>query len=197
MGAEELLALAAVGDRPAFEEIYRRYYPAVVRRLTHLTGPAIGVGDMVQETFVQVYTGLRQFRGDAAPHHWVLRIATNVARAHYRRRRRLPWRLWDRPEEEAAVVAPGQGVDESYPTLSAVHGALNRMSPALREAVILYELEGLTLAEMGHALRIPLHTAASRVRRGRDRLRRALERMGYVPGRETSGDVALCGSEPR
>lgn len=187
--SNELVQLSRDGHREAFEELYRRFYPPVVRRLTHLTGPGGSVHDLVQETFLSAYSNLRKFRGESPFGHWVLRIATNVARTHYRKSRRSIWKLWDRPEAETAIPSPLQSVDDAYPTLQAVHEALNRLSPTLREAVILFELEGLTLAEMSSELQIPLHTAASRVRRGRSRLRKSLERMGFSPLLQT---VALC-----
>ena len=87
-----------------------------------------------------------------------------------------------------------KSVDETYPTLRAVHRALGQLSDSLREAVVLFELEGLSLAEMSLELDVPLHTAASRVRRGREKLRRSLERMGYAPLLQS---VVLCGGEPR
>jgi RNA polymerase sigma-70 factor, ECF subfamily len=192
--SEDLVALARQGDRAAFEELYRRYYPPVTRRLSHLGGPSAPVADLAQETFVQAYRSLARFRGEAPFSHWVLRIATNIARTHYRRGRRSIWRLWARPEDEQAVPATTSSVDETYPTLHAVHRALDHLSPPLREAVILFELEGLSLAEMAVALEIPLHTAASRVRRGRERLRGALERLGYVA---PMAAAVLCGGEPQ
>lgn len=192
--SETLVELAGKGDREAFNELYRRFYPPVVKRLTHLTGPAGPVGDLVQETFIQAYRNLGRFRGQSPIGHWLLRIATNVARSFHRRARRQPWKLWDRPEVESAVPSPAGLVDETYPTLQALHEALSHLSPPLREAVILFELEGMSLAEMSLELNIPLHTTASRVRRGRKQLRKALERLGFGP--IVQAEVALCPGDP-
>jgi RNA polymerase sigma-70 factor (ECF subfamily) len=198
LGSEDLVSMAQEGDRCAFEELYRRYRPQVVRRLTHLVGPSDDgvVFDLVQDTFIQAYRNLKRFRGESPFGHWVVRIATNLARSHFRRCRRSVWKLWERPETEVAVASVERGVDETYPTLLAVHQALNRLSPSLREAVILFELEGLSLAEMSNELQIPLHTAASRLRRGRHKLRKTLERLGFAPC-AVQGTVALCVGEPR
>lgn len=194
VGSEELVARAQAGDRVAFEELYHRFYPAVVKRLTHLMGPSVSVNDLVQETFVQAYRHLSRFRGEGHFCHWVLRIASNVARSNYRRTRRSIFRLWERPELEDAVPSPIESVDEAYPTLRAVHQALEQLSPPLREAVVLFELEGMSLAEIASELGVPLHTVASRLRRGRERLRKVLEGMGFAPLVQT---VALCSGEPR
>jgi len=196
LSTEMLVRRAQEGDRGAFEELYHRFYPPVVKRLTHLLGPASpSVHDLVQDTFAQAYQNLDRFRGDGHFCHWVLRIASNLARSTYRRTRRSLWSLWDRPEREAMVASPLKSVDETYPTLHAVHHGLAKLSATLREAVVLFEMEGLSLAEMSAELGVPLHTAASRVRRGRDKLRGELERMGYAP--LIQGQVALCNGEPQ
>lgn len=181
LSSADLVGRARAGDRAAFEELYHRFCPAVTRRLTHLCGPRAAVADLVQETFVAAYRKLDSFRGDAPVHHWLLRIATNLARTHHRRLRARRWRLWDRPEQQERVVSPLASVDETYPHLAAVHRALQDLSPVLREAVVLYELEQLSLQEMAVQLEISINTAASRVRRGRDKLRKALQRLGFAP----------------
>lgn len=176
--ADALVAAARDGDRQAMALIYRRYRSCVVRRLSHLAGPEVGVGDLVQETFIRVIEGLPGYRGAAPFEHWVLRIATNVARSSYRARRRSILKLWASPERARELPCPGQRADEAYPELQAVHRALARLSARLREAVILHDLEGVSLGEMAEQLDVPLHTAASRVRRGREALRRHLVAMG-------------------
>jgi RNA polymerase sigma-70 factor, ECF subfamily len=191
--SEDLVCDAKSGDRQAFEELYHRYYPTVVRRLTHLTGPSAPVMDLVQETFLSAYQNLSRFRGEAPFGHWVLRIATNIARNHYRQGHRCLWRLWAKPEEQEKVAASLHAVDERYPHIQAVHQALDRLSLSHREAVILFELEGLSLSELAAALEIPLHAAASRVRRGRCALRRTLARMGFAPLLEV---MAFCPGDP-
>jgi RNA polymerase sigma-70 factor (ECF subfamily) len=196
LDTDALVRRARTGDRAAFEELYHRYYPAVAKRLTHMMGPSSPqVNDLVQDTFAQAYQNLGRFRGEGHFCHWLLRIASNQARSSFRRSKRSILRLWDRPERQEAVASPLKSVDETYPTLHAVHRALESLSSTLREAVVLFELEGLSLAEMAAELDVPLHTAASRVRRGRERLRKALERMGYTPLVRAS--VAFCNGEQR
>jgi len=195
LGTDLLVSRARAGERLAFEELYRRYCPSVVRRLSHLLGPAGPVADLTQEAFEQALRGLPRLRADGCFGPWLLRIAQNAARAHHRRKRRSLWRLWERPEQEQEVPATIGDAEAGFPSLRLVHAALDRLSPPLREAVVLYELEGLSLAEMAAALDIPLHTAASRLRRGREKLRRALQVLGCEGGSVVEGGVAAYGSE--
>lgn len=189
-----LVEQAKAGNRQSFEELYQRFYPAVVRRLTHLCGPSAPVADLVQETFIHAYCSLHQYRREAPVQHWLLRIATNLARSHARQGRSRFWRLWSRPEDEDAVPSPLAALDETYPHLAAVHQGLRELSPSLREAVVLFELEGLSLHELAAQTGLPLNTAASRVRRGREQLRRILTRMGLHPSNRPA--AALCSGEP-
>ncbi len=190
-----LVSRAREGDREAFEELYLRYHPMVTRRLVHLCGPGAPVADMAQDVFASAYRSLARFRGEAPVHHWLMRIATNRARTHHRRRATRFWLLWDRPEREDQVPCPLETVDLAYPHLAAVHQALGRLSPRLREAVALFELEGLSLAEMASELGISINTAASRVRRGRNKLKRILQSMGYEPEADTGAAPSLCRGE--
>lgn len=193
LSSKVLVSHAQQGSQDAFEELYHRYYAPVVRRISHLMGPQDGIADLVQETFMHAYKHLHQFRGDSEFGAWLLGIATNLTRSHYRRQYRWPWRLWNNLENIALKLQSLENVDATYPTLDVVHRALTHLSPALREAVILFDLEGATLADIASQCQIPLHTAASRVRRGREQLRRALERLGCSPIIEQS--VAICGSK--
>lgn len=187
---EELVARARQGEREPFEELYLRYSPAVARRLTYLTGVAGPVSDLVQETFVQAFKNLDRLRDEASFGHWVLRIATNVGRSHHRRTRRRIWRLWEKADDVDRVPSPLASVDTAYPDLQAVHRALDRLSQNLREAVVLHELEGLSLAEIASLQDVSINTAASRVRRGRKRLRGILEGMGFDQMKRAA---LLCG----
>jgi RNA polymerase sigma-70 factor (ECF subfamily) len=175
----ELVRAAAAGEPGAFARLYERHARRVARRLSHLVGPAGGVDDLLQETFLRALRALPRFRGESPFCYWLLRIAASVARDEQRRRRRSPWRLFAQAEELDAAPAREVG-NEGRPDLAAVQCALARLSPRLRHVVVLFELEGLTLVEIADELAIPLHTAGSRLRRGRAKLRRLLERAGHV-----------------
>lgn len=170
-----LIEAAARGDRVAFSGLYGRYAPRVMRRLSHLVGPRGPVEDLLQETFLRAMQAMPRFRRGSPFDRWLLRIATNCAFDQRRRERRSLWRLFAAPEEiDDAVERRQQGADR-YPELDAVHRALRGLSPKLCEVVVLFDLEGMSLAEIADELGIPLATVASRVRRGREQLRAQLE----------------------
>jgi RNA polymerase sigma-70 factor, ECF subfamily len=177
-GEAALVAAVRRGEIAAFSRLYDLHIEAVVRRLSHLLGPSGNLDDLVQETFLRAMKALPRFRGDSPLRHWLMRIAASVAFDDRRRARRSLWRLFVKPEQLDEAVSPARGA-ESYADLAAVHRALGRLSPRLREVIVLYELEGQPLAEIAAELRVPLHTVASRLRRGRAKLRELLARSGY------------------
>ena len=88
------------------------------------------------------------------------------------------WRLFAEPEQiEEAASSERNG--ETCAELAAVHRALRRLSPRLREVGVQFELEGQTLAEIAAELGVSIHTAGSRLRRGREKLKQILEQSGY------------------
>ena len=181
----DLVNAAQHGKTAAFSELYRRHYKRVARRLSHLVGPQGSPEDLLQETFLKAMRSLSGFRSESSFATWILSIATRVARDEQRRKSRTLWRLFSDPEtiDEAATCAPQS---DTYAELRTVHRALHRLSPRLRELVILFDLEGETLMEIATQLDIPLHTAASRLRRGRTKLRHLLERSGTAALAERS-----------
>ncbi len=176
----QVVRAAAAGDAEAFARLYQRHVQAVVRRLSHLVGPSGSVEDLAQETFLRAMRAMHGFRGESPYRHWLLRIAHSVARDEQRRTRRSLWRLFTEPEQIDETPAES-GNPERYADLVMVHRALRRLSPRLREVVVLFELEGESLPDIAAQLDISLNTAGSRLRRGREKLRRALEQSGYAP----------------
>lgn len=75
-----------------FDEIVRRHQRQVYRVLFLLTRDAEAADTLTQETFLRAYQGRLSFRGECAPHTWLLRIATNLARDHVRSRRVSFWK---------------------------------------------------------------------------------------------------------
>jgi RNA polymerase sigma-70 factor (ECF subfamily) len=173
-----LIAAAQTGDHAAFAKLYASHRAAIVTRLSYLRGPGGSIEDLVQETFLRAYRALPRFRAGCPFRYWLLRIATHVARSEHRSLRRSLWRLFAGDEEQSALSPSAPAQPELYPELRALYAALERLSPRLREAVVLFDLEGRSLAEIAAELDSPLHTIAARVRRGRAALRKTLEKDG-------------------
>lgn len=173
---ELLRAVAADGDRRAFEELYRRYAPWLTARLRGRCADAGVVDDVVQETFLAIWRGKARYReqghGDAAG--WLWRIGSRRLIDALRgdgargRLRQALARLRHRDEASAEerVLA---GVEHGD-----LAGALVRLSPDLRAVLQATVIDGLTTREAAVLLGIPPGTVKTRAMRARKQLREAL-----------------------
>jgi RNA polymerase sigma factor (sigma-70 family) len=139
-----------------------------------LTGNQDDAADLVQEVLLRVRRGLATYR-PGSMEGWLSRIATNVFLDEVRRRRRRPVEAL--PEDHEQGLPASAGADEVLAGrgLSGdVQAALLRLPPEFRAAVVLCDVVGLSYAEIGDNLGVPLGTVRSRIHRGRMLLREAL-----------------------
>ncbi len=143
--------------------------------------------DLTQDVFLRVYRTLGSYRsahGGFAT--WMTSVTRNLLIDHYRRtkRDRLTDSLEDAlprlEEKESAGRRPDQAALASELS-EQVQRALGKISPDLREAVILRDLQGLEYREIQDVLGVPEGTVKSRINRGRIELARLLEQMGVRP----------------
>jgi RNA polymerase sigma-70 factor (ECF subfamily) len=167
-------------DPMAFRAFVVRYQRPVFARLARLCGPGPHVDDLAQEVFLKAYRALPRFdAGQAArPSTWLLTIATRTAVDALRAGVRPA-----RPAEATAADSDA-GPALATETPERAHGrrqlarALERATAALPEdqrvAFLLFEVEGLSLAEIAATLEIPEATVKTRLFRARERLRQQL-----------------------
>jgi len=161
----------------------RRIYGICYR----FTGNRTEAEDLAQDVFLRVYRTLGSYRsahGGFAT--WVTSVTRNLLIDHYRRTKRD--RVTDSLDDKMAVVenkeSAGRRPDEQalLGELSVqLQSALTKLSPELREAVILRDLQQLEYAEIQTVLAVPEGTVKSRINRGRIELARVLQQMGVRP----------------
>src|SRR4051794_8644092 len=159
---------------PSWEEVARNYGRFLYTVAYRLTGNPEDARDVVQETLLRVRTGLRTYR-PGSMEGWLSRIATNVFLDEMRRRKRRP--LDRLPEEPDRVIPPSMSADEALAAVTIsgdVQAAIDRLPEDFRAAVVLSDVVGLSYAEIGEALSVPLGTVRSRIHRGRSLLRSSL-----------------------
>ena len=170
----ELAEQAASGDTDAFGELVRRYQSRIVNLARALANDA-DAEDLAQDAFIRAYRGIGRFRGDSTFKTWLYRIAINVIHSHMDHRRRWS-RIWGRSLDDglADVQHAGfsqAGFDEALVARDAIDRALAKLSPDLRVAVALRDLQGLEYREIADTLGIPIGTVESRIFRGRQVLK--------------------------
>jgi RNA polymerase sigma-70 factor (ECF subfamily) len=159
---------AALGERIADE------LPALVRTARALVRDETRAQDLAHDTVVRALERADTFRGESSLRHWLRRIMHNIAVDQARRQHELPveeieerWRDDDYTVDAAAVVARAETQDE-------VRDALVRLPYGYRVAVVLHDMEGLTMREVADITATQLPAAKQRLRRGRMALVSAL-----------------------
>jgi RNA polymerase sigma-70 factor, ECF subfamily len=167
------------GDREAFSEVYRDYEATVYNLALRMAGDPFDAADLTQEVFLRVYRHLGKFRGRSSLKTWIFRIAVNHCRSRLGRRRR-PEQLPTGPDGdvERPIPDPARGPEERTLAGDAarrVERALAALPLEFREAVVLRDLEEMAYDEIAAVLGVRIGTVRSRIARGRQRLRGALE----------------------
>jgi RNA polymerase sigma factor (sigma-70 family) len=159
---EELMAAYVAGDAAAFDEIFRRYAPVLVRTLRRGAG-SDEAGDLLQQTFLQLHRSRADFTPGAALRPWLFTIAINVKRQHWRAlSRRRETRLGDDIDQlvEAIEATDQQPVGEEISAL------LVELPPSQREVIELHFIEGLSFARVAEVVGSSLGAVRVRAHRG-------------------------------
>jgi RNA polymerase sigma-70 factor (ECF subfamily) len=184
-----LLRRCISGDAVAWEEIVQRYHRRIYNICYRFAGSADDAQDLTQDVFIKMYKTLNTYDVErGAFMTWVTTITRNLLVDHFRKSKydRMTGSL-DTPisEHEDAMPLSAQIEDEALPpdarvqsreTGEVVHQALQKLSPELREAVILRDLQDMDYREIATVLKVPEGTVKSRINRGRAELARLLQR---------------------
>ncbi len=126
--------------------------------------------DAVQETFLKAYRAFDQYRGDCSEKSWLCKIAVNTCRDM----QRGSWfRHIDRRVSPENLPEPAVQPTDDHVELTL---ALMNLPRKLREALMLYYYQDMSTTEIAETLGIAQSSVSNRLRRGRDALRKALER---------------------
>ena len=174
------------GDAAAWEELVRLHTRRVYGLCYRFTGKDSEAQDLTQDVFLRVFRALGSFRStEGSFTTWLARLTRNLLIDHYRRTRNE--RVTDSIEEQLPRVEvrnEGMSVMSSRPD-SALAGreasellqsALGKLSPELRETIILRDLQEMEYREIAEILSIPEGTVKSRLNRGRAELGRLLKK---------------------
>jgi RNA polymerase sigma-70 factor, ECF subfamily len=172
----EVLRKAAGGDEASFVALYERHRAAVFRFACRMLGSVAQAEDVTQECFLGLVRRPERFRGEAASlRTYLCAAARNIAFAHLRRQAREA--LVEAFDEDSGLPGeqgPLRGLMEAE-AAEAVRTAVQSLPLLQREAVILFEYEDMTLAEIATVAGTDVGTIKSRLHRARQRLKRLLE----------------------
>jgi RNA polymerase sigma-70 factor, ECF subfamily len=171
----ELVRRIAAGDRPAFDELYRRTSPWLLARLRRRCADDDVVADVMQETYLAVWRAAGSFAGASVSGSavgWLWTIAAHRLVDAFRRRARhnelpaVPLAETVAPAAEDEVLAGRVGQE--------LEQALLVLPPEARQVLRAMVLDGLSVRETSVLLGVPENTVKTRARRARLALREAL-----------------------
>jgi RNA polymerase sigma-70 factor (ECF subfamily) len=170
------------GEDAAWENLVRAHTRRVYAVCYRFTGSDHEAQDLTQDVFLRVFKTLGSFRsGEGSFSVWLMRLARNLLIDHYRRAKQE--RATDSIEEQlpvleekAAITSRADGLLAGREASEILQAGLEKLSPELRETLILRDLEELEYREIAEVLGVPEGTVKSRLNRGRAELARILRK---------------------
>ena len=180
MVSEAAMADAALRALPMEERFEKEAMPHsndIFRTALRVVGDRGRAEDVAQEAFVRAFRNLKSFRGESRFYTWLYHI---VVRVCLDRRKLARWRFEAPAESLDVAVEQTPAADERM----VVEMLLDRLSPPIRAALVLRELEGLEYEEIAQVLEIPIGTVRSRLSAARKQFRAM-----WVTARRETDDV--------
>lgn len=187
------------GEQTAWDSLVKTYTRRVYGMCLRFTGNDSEAQDLTQEVFLRVFRTLGTFHsGRSSFTVWLARVTRNLLIDHYRMGRA------ERRTDALDTYLPVLEERHSYPQRTEgllsrreageiLSAALRQLSPELREAVILRDLEEMEYSEISQILGVPEGTVKSRLNRGRAQLARIVKsstRPEAAPLRLRAGPVS-------
>jgi RNA polymerase sigma-70 factor (ECF subfamily) len=188
--AARLVRQCIAGDGQAWQQLVLSHHRRIYAICYRFTGSATDAEDLTQDVFLKLYKNLASFDLQKGSFQtWITTLTRNLLVDHFRRSR------MERASDSLDATFDGE---EDGPTMAdrladtresqeqhvaglelkvRIQEALQQLSPELREAVILRDLEDMDYKEIAQVLRIPEGTVKSRISRGRGELARLLQRI--------------------
>jgi RNA polymerase sigma-70 factor (ECF subfamily) len=175
------------GDDAAWETVVNSYAKRIYNLTYRYTSRRHEAEDLTQEIFIRVYQNLKSFRSDSGSfQNWIMRVGRNLIIDHYRRTRRFQQTAGTEEMEtmnlkDDKVPSPLRRAEQSEASHFLREG-LQALSPELKEAIILRDLEGMAYQEITELLGIPEGTVKSRINRARLELAKLLTKRRAQAG---------------
>jgi RNA polymerase sigma-70 factor, ECF subfamily len=178
----QLIENAKDGDAVAFNQLVTVYRKRILGIISRLIGRPEDVEDVAQEVFVRLYYSLDQLRTADVFEPWLYRLTVNASYDYLRRiNRRNESRMADMSEPQVMMADSVAGVkrndeeNEKTRTRDLVHSLFRHVSDEDRILLMLKEVEGLSLKELGAIYRVNENALKVRLFRARQRVLKAYE----------------------
>ncbi len=177
---EELIARFQEGEERAFNEIVFRYKDRLLNFVYRFLNDIDKAEDLVQDTFLKVYTHKHSYQEIAKFSTWLYTIAGNLARTELRKlKRRKTYSIsdlsYDNKEYEIPLIDNPESQIESSDFSQNLQKAMNLLPPDFKTMVILRDIQELSYEDISKIVGVPIGTVKSRINRGRLKLQSMLK----------------------
>ena len=175
---DELIERCRSGEPEAFEELIRRTHREVYSLALRLVGNPDDSAEVAQETYMKLLRVIRQFRGDSKFSTWLYKVTSSVAISSLRKRAKqrldVPLELedWDRLGTPA-LSDPAEMLEQTM-LKGRLEAALQALPAGYRTVVVMKDVYGFSLDEIGKQMGISEGAAKVRLFRARQRLKEML-----------------------
>jgi len=181
-----------------FDTLYRDHVDLIYRYAHRLCGEVESAKDLVQETFLNAYRGLKDFRGEAQVSTWLYTIASRACMRMRRKRKGEPERelsldeFVPTSEGEFRLQIPVEGLSpeealQNKELREVLDQAINKLPKKYRMTLVLRDMEGLSAKEVGSIMGVNERAVKSRLHRARLFVRRELSARGITHNDHQTG----------
>ena len=180
---EQLIKKFQDGDIRAFNEIVVRYKDRLIIFVHSFMHDIDKAEDLVQDTFMKLYTHKHSYREIAKFSTWIYTISGNLARTELRklkRRKTFSVSSLSKDDREFIIKGTDDGPSQISNTESLkknIRICLSKLSSDFRTMIILRDIQELSYDEVSKIMDLPLGTVKSRINRGRLKLQESLKKM--------------------
>jgi len=180
---EELIALFQKGDERAYLELVKRYKDRLVNFVFRYVASREMAEDIVQDTFLKLYTSSHMYKEIARFSTWIYTIAGNLAKTELRKRkRRKIFSIHDMGIDDKEFEIPSDTYNPERESRSAyqereIQIAISRLPEQFKTAIILRDIQELSYEEISKIVGVPVGTVKSRINRGRQKLQEILREL--------------------
>jgi RNA polymerase sigma-70 factor, ECF subfamily len=172
------VALAAAGDRRAFERLYTAHVNKVFTLCTRMCGSRVRGEELTQDVFVRAWEKLPQFRGDSAFSTWIHRVAVNIVLTDRKTEGRNRRRMKGEEDEENGgedIFAPAATTPRDADRMD-LTAAIAGLPPGARQIFVMHDVQGYKHEEIAELCGITAGGSKAQLHRARLLLREALTR---------------------
>ncbi|MDD3807604.1 MAG: sigma-70 family RNA polymerase sigma factor [Candidatus Marinimicrobia bacterium] len=180
---EELIVLFQKGEERAYLELVHRYKDRLTNFVFRFVGSREMAEDIVQDTFLKLYTSSHMYKEIARFSTWIYTIAGNLAKTELRKRkRRKIYSIHDMGIDEKEFEIPSDTYNPERETRTAyqekeIQTAISRLPEQFKTAIILRDIQELSYEEISKIVGVPVGTVKSRINRGRQKLQELLKEL--------------------